>query len=52
MGGARQIAQGQANPFSLQLYGKFVYWGAQGLTGDPMAAGSFGLRRVAKPIIQ
>jgi hypothetical protein len=52
VGGARQIAAMQANPFSLQLYGNFVYWGAQGLTANASAAGSFGLRRVAKPLIQ
>jgi hypothetical protein len=52
VGGARRIAENQANPFSLSLYGKFVYWGAQGLTANPTAAGSYGLRRVAKPVIQ
>jgi hypothetical protein len=52
VGGARRIAASQANPFSLRLHGNFVYWGAQGLATDPLAAGSFGLRRVAKPVIQ
>jgi hypothetical protein len=52
VGGARLVAQAQANPFSLVLYGNFVYWGAKGLTADPTAAGTFGLRRVAKPLTQ
>jgi hypothetical protein len=52
VGGARLVAQAQANPFSLTLYGNFVYWGAKGLTANPTAAGTFGLRRVAKPLIQ
>lgn len=52
VGGARMVAENQANPFSLSLYGKFVYWGAKGLSADPTAAGSFGLRRAAKPLVQ
>jgi hypothetical protein len=49
VGGARKLAENQANPFSLQLQGDFVYWGAMGVADGGEQRG---LRRVAKPIIE